>query len=199
LLVDRRSASFVNWPFADLLPLRYQAIIVDPPWRFDNWSVAGNEKSPQAQYPCMTVPEMAKLPVGHLAAGDCAMFMWATAPMLPDALELMRAWGFTFKTAGAWGKQSATGTKLAFGTGYILRSAAEFYLVGTIGQPRVQSRSVRNLIMAPVRGHSRKPDDLHSDVERLYQGPYVELFARERRPGWDCWGNDVDHFTGEAA
>ena len=71
----------------------------------------------------------------------------------------------------------------------------EFYLVGTIGKPRVRSRSIRNLIAAPVREHSRKPDQLHADLEALYAGPYAELFARQRRPGWDAWGNDVDRFT----
>jgi N6-adenosine-specific RNA methylase IME4 len=79
--------------------------------------------------------------------------------------------------------------------GEAVLSAAEFDLVGTIGKPRVRSRSIRNLIAAPVREHSRKPDQLHADLEALYAGPYAELFARQRRPGWDAWGNDVDRFT----
>jgi N6-adenosine-specific RNA methylase IME4 len=114
--------------------------------------------------------------------------------MLPDALRLMQAWGFAFKSAGAWAKQSSSGEKWAFGTGYCFRSAAEFFLLGAIGKPRVLSRSIRNLIVAPVREHSRKPDDLHRAAEALYAGPYCELFAREGRPGWDVWGNQIDRF-----
>ena len=192
------------WPFGDLMPLRYAAIIADPPWKFENYSAAGEEKNPSAHYDCMSLADIAKLPVSHLAAGDCALFMWATAPMLPEAVELMKAWGFSFKSAGAWAKQSSTGAKWAFGTGYVFRSAAEFYLVGTIGSPTVNSRSIRNLIAAPVREHSRKPDELYADVEALYDGPYAELFARTMRPGWEVWGNQTDRFSpalaeGEAA
>lgn len=187
----------MTWPFGDLKPLRYGAIIADPPWRFRNFSAKGEAKNPVAHYDCMDIEALQRLPVDQLAAPDCAMFMWATAPLLPAAISLMAAWGFTFKSAGAWAKQSSTGKAWAFGTGYCFRSAAEFYLLGTIGKPRVLSRSVRNLIVAPVREHSRKPDTLHADVETLYAGPYAELFAREARPGWDAWGNQVGKFEPE--
>jgi|GEM_PF-438472 len=183
------------WPFGALQPGRYGVILADPPWRFLNRTSAGEVKNPIAHYPCMTIAELAALPVSRLAAPDCALVMWATAPLLDRAIELLRAWGFTFKSAGAWAKQSSTGQKWTFGTGYIFRSAAEFYVVGTIGKPRVQSRSIRNLIAAPVREHSRKPDQMHQDVEALYAGPYAELFSRQRRPGWETWGNDIDRFA----
>lgn len=185
-------------PFAALRPLSYGAILADPPWRYDLRSPAGEGKSPQAQYSCMTLDAIKALPVSHLAAPDCLLAMWATAPMLPHAIETMAAWGFRFVTAGAWAKQSSTGTKWSFGTGYVLRSAAEFWLIGSLGRPPYRSRSVRNLIVAPVREHSRKPDDLHGMIEALVTGPYLELFARERRPGWDVWGNQTDKF-GDAA
>ncbi len=182
------------WPFGHLRMFGYGAILADPPWYFRNFSAAGEEKNPVAHYDCMDTAAIAALPVSQLAAPDCALFMWATAPMLPDAIALMKAWGFTFKSAGAWAKQSSTGDKWAFGTGYCFRSASEFYLLGTIGKPKVCSRSIRNLIVAPVREHSRKPDALHADVEALYAGPYVELFARAPRTGWDVWGNQTDRF-----
>lgn len=183
------------WPFGDLRRGHYGVIYLDPAWRFLNFSAKGEAKNPVAHYQCMSIEGMAKLPVAALAAPDCAMFMWATAPMLPQAIALMEAYGFTFKSAGAWAKQSSTGKSWHFGTGYVFRSAAEFFLVGTIGKPRVQSRSIRNLLVAPVREHSRKPDEMIAMVEQLYAGPYVELFARTRRPGWDSWGNEMDRFT----
>jgi len=187
-----------DWPFGDLVPLRYGVILADPPWLFSNYSAKGEAKNPLAHYSCMSTDDLARLPVSQLAAPDCALFMWATAPMLPDAIWLMRQWGFTFKSAGAWAKQSSTGNHWAFGTGYCFRSAAEFYLLGTIGKPKVLSRSVRNLIVAPVREHSRKPDDLHHHAEQLFAGPRCELFGREQRPGWSVWGNQSSKF-GEAA
>lgn len=186
----------MTWPFADLRPLSYGAILADPPWQFDLRSVAGEEKSPQAQYDCMDLAAIKALPVSHLARGDCLLIMWATAPMLPQAIDTMAAWGFRFVTSGAWAKQSSTGNKWAFGTGYVMRSAAEFYLIGAIGQPDYHSRSIRNLIVAPIREHSRKPDRMHADIEALVDGPYLELFARHRRPGWDVWGNQTDKFGG---
>ena len=186
------------WPFGHLRPLHYGLILADPPWYFRNYSAKGEEKNPVAHYACMSTADIAAMPVSQLAAPDCALLMWATAPMLPDAMALMRAWGFTFKSAGAWAKQSSTGEKWAFGTGYCFRSAAEFFLLGTLGKPRVLSRSVRNLIVAPTREHSRKPDDLHTYAEQLFAGPRCELFAREARPGWDAWGNETTKF-GEAA
>jgi N6-adenosine-specific RNA methylase IME4 len=121
--------------------------------------------------------------------------MWATAPMLDKAFETMACWGFKFKTAGAWAKQSSTGQKWAFGTGYCYRSAAEFWLLGSLGKPRARSRSVRNLIVAPVREHSRKPEQMRADIERLFPGPYIELFAREAAPGWASWGNEIAKFN----
>lgn len=182
------------WPFGDLVPFKYQVILADPPWRFDNWSEKGEAKNPNQHYACMSIADIAALPVNHLAAQDCALIMWATSPLLDQQLEIVRAWGFEYKSCGAWAKQSPTGKSWAFGGGYILRSAAEFYIVATRGAPKRLSRSVRNLIVAPVREHSRKPDQMHRDIEALYAGPYCELFSRQRRPGWASWGNQVDRF-----
>lgn len=184
--------------FGDLKPFHYGVILADPPWLFANRSAKGEGKNPNQHYPCMKTEDIAALPVNHLAAADCALFMWGTSPMLPQQLGVLGAWGFTYKACGAWAKQSSTGKKLAFGGGYILRSAAEFYIVATRGAPKRKSRSIRNLILAPVREHSRKPDQMHSDIEALYDGPYVELFARAPRPGWDVWGNQTDKFEATA-
>ena len=181
-------------PFIMLRHSHYGLILADPPWQFALHSAKGEAKSPQAHYSCATLEDIALLPVAKLAAPDCALMMWATAPMMPHAIAVMECWGFEFKTMGAWAKQSSTGRAWQFGTGFLYRSAAEFWLLGTRGKPRPKSRSVRNLIVAPVREHSRKPDKMHEDCEALFDGPYLELFARQRRPGWDVWGNETDKF-----
>jgi len=188
----------MTWPFAPLRPLSYGAILADPPWAYELRSAAGESKAPQAQYACMDIDAIKALPVSHLARGDCLLVMWATAPMLPQGIATMAAWGFRFVTAGAWAKQSKTGRKWAFGTGYVMRSAAEFFLVGALGEPDYQVRNIRNLLVAPVREHSRKPDAMHDLVETLVPGPYVELFGRQQRSGWDVWGNETAKF-GDAA
>lgn len=184
----------MEWPFGDLTPFSFRLIMADPAWLFRNYSVKGEAKNPLAHYACMDIEAIKALPVGHLAAPDCVLLLWAIAPMLPEAIDTMKAWGFTFKSAGAWAKQSSTGRKWAFGPGYWLRSAAEFWLLGTIGKPAVLDHSIRNLIVAPVREHSRKPDEMIEIAERIAHGPRVELFARTTRPGWSSWGNQTDKF-----
>lgn len=177
---------------------RYSVILADPPWSFKTRSEKGLGKSPQSHYDCMSLHNIKALPVRSLAVADAACVLWATAPMLDQAFDVLRSWGFTYKTCGAWAKRSKTGAKWAFGTGYIYRSASEFYLLGTVGNPKVRVRNVRNLIVAPAREHSRKPDQMHEDLERMYPGPYLELFARQARPGWDAWGDQVDRFGAAA-
>jgi N6-adenosine-specific RNA methylase IME4 len=143
--------------------------------------------------------------------------MWACFPLLRQAVDLMREWGFAYKTGGPWVKRGSK-AGLAFGTGYVLRSAAELFLIGTKGQPTIKNRSTRNVLMTgdqPAslddidsiivdslrREHSRKPDEMIPLIENLFDGPYLELFARTQRPGWSVWGNQTDKFTtaGEAA
>lgn len=189
-----------DWPFSPLTPLRYGLILADPPWRFRTWGDHNQEKSASKHYSLMTMDELKALPVNQLATDESVLVMWAVQPMIPEAIELMAAWGFRYKTMGAWAKQSKTGAKWAFGTGYLMRCAAEFFLVGTIGKPKVGARDVRNLIVAPVQEHSRKPGIMHLNLERLF--PCVaraELFARETRPGWECWGNQTTKFNETAA
>ncbi len=187
-----------GWPFGELHQRAYGVILADPPWHFENFSAAGEEKNPVAHYACMDVDDIAALPVDKLAAPDSVLVMWATAPMLDVAFNVMAAWGFAFKTAGAWHKRTVTGNHDAFGTGYIYRSAFEPWLVGTKGSPEIRVRDVRNLLVEPVREHSRKPDRMRINIERQFHGPYAELFARERAPGWDAWGNQVGKFEGAA-
>jgi N6-adenosine-specific RNA methylase IME4 len=183
----------MRWPTE-----RYGVILADPPWGFVNWSDKGIEKGAEKQYRCMdtnAIKELRhELGLDFICLPDAALIMWATFPMLPDAFSVMEAWGFQYKTGGAWGKTTKH-NKLAFGTGYIYRGAAEIWLLGVRGAPHIKSRSIRNLIIAERREHSRKPDQMYEDIEALFNGPYLELFARnKRREGWDKWGNEVGKF-----
>jgi len=182
-----------DWPFAGLQPHQYGVIMVDPPWRFGlRNEKTGAQKSAQRQYCCESIEEIQALPVAHLAAQNCLLWLWATAPMLPHALETMRAWGFRYVTMGSWAKRSKTGRKWAFGTGYVLRSAVEPFLLGAIGRPETASNSVRNLLDEPVREHSRKPEQAYAAAEALRpESRKAELFARYPRSGWDVWGDEV--------
>jgi N6-adenosine-specific RNA methylase IME4 len=192
----REAARPAGWPFGDLRPGHFRVVLADPPWTFRTYSPRGLGKSPQRHYRCEDLEWIKALPVADLAHPDgCALVLWATAPMLPQAVETLAAWGFAFKSAGSWAKQSRTGAKWHFGTGYTYRSAAEFWLLGTRGRPVQTSRAVRNLIVAPVREHSRKPDQMHMDLEAMYAGPRCELFARgPARPGWELWGDEASRF-----
>jgi N6-adenosine-specific RNA methylase IME4 len=186
------------WPFDGLTPMRYGAILADPPWAYDMRSDKGHGKSPEAHYGTLSPDAIKALPVGQLAGPDCLLFLWSTFPHLPLALQVMQAWGFTYKTGGVWIKRGPRG-KLAFGTGYILRSASEVFLIGTIGAPEYRSRSVRNVIDAVRREHSRKPEEARVMIEALLPGLYAcELFAREPWPAQDVWGNQTDCFAGAA-
>lgn len=193
-----------DWPFGHLTPLKYGAILADPPWRYDMRSEKGKAKSPEAHYATMPLEEIKALPVDRLAGPGCLLFLWSTWPHLPQAMACMASWGFEFKTGGAWIKRSKS-WKLTFGTGYVLRSASEPFLVGTIGRPQTASRSERNVIAAPEllpdlmeslrREHSRKPIEMRGMIERLLPRQHaVELFAREAWPGHDVWGNQTGRF-----
>ena len=187
---------------SDLRPIplgrSYGCVIADPPWRFELYSKEGEEKSAQAQYDCMDMAGLKRfgreINLDFLCAPDCAMLMWATFPMLPQGLELLAEWGFRYTSGGAWAK--ADDTAIDFGAGYWYRCAAELWLFGLRGQPAVCTRSERNLILQRRGAHSAKPDDLHHQAERMFRGPYLELFARRRFPGWDAYGNELGGFIG---
>jgi N6-adenosine-specific RNA methylase IME4 len=173
----------------------YRKILADPPWNFEG----GGNRNARTHYPTMSVEEIMALPVGDIAAPDCALFLWTTDPFLSAAIDTMRHWGFRYvSVAFHWAKQNKTGNGFFLGTGYGTRANVETCLFGTMGSMGLPAdRGVRRLIVEPVREHSRKPDRVHDDIDRLYPGGRaIELFARTRRAGWDAWGNDVDRFTG---
>jgi N6-adenosine-specific RNA methylase IME4 len=195
-------------PFANLPRGHYGAILADPPWHFQAWASPpyGKGRSAESHYNTMKEAELAALPVSELAANDCVLFMWACWPTILQAFRLIEAWGFTYKTCGfCWVKGNATQIQMFDDEitpdmllGYWTRSNSEVCLLATRGKPKRQAADVRQAIVAPRREHSRKPDGIHERIERLVTGPYVELFARQKRLGWDVWGNQTDKFA-EAA
>ena len=172
----------------------YDLVFADCPWAFELYSERGQKKSAQAQYDCMSLEDIKALPVDQLAGKDCLLFLWATWPMLPQAFEVMEAWKFKYVSGGHWAKKTTKG-KLAFGTGYRLRSASEPWLIGTIGNPTT-SKSARNAIEGAVREHSRKPEEAYKWCESyMPNARRVELFSRMPRPGWESWGDQQNHFV----
>ena len=188
------------WPFGQLSMFGYRVILADPAWAFENYSEAGEGRNANQHYPTMTPDQVADLPVGHLAARDCALFLWVTDPLLDRGIEVLKHWGFRYTTvAFTWAKRTSTDASWHMGTGYYTRANPESCLLGIAGEMGLPtSRAVRQLIVEPVREHSRKPDRIRPDIEALFDGPYVELFARSQRDGWDCWGNETGRFA-EAA
>lgn len=186
-----------NWPWGDLQPHSYDFIMSDFAWSFALFSSKGEGKSAQSHYSVMSLDEIKTLPVLDLCKEDCVHWMWATNPMLPQAIEVMKAQGFTYKTAGTWLKTTVKG-KIAFGTGYVLRSSNEPFLIGTRGKPKT-SKSVRSGFTGLAREHSRKPEEAYRAAELLMPNARrLELYSRTNRPGWDHFGNEAGKF-GEAA
>lgn len=170
---------------------QYKVILADPPWDFKTYSRKGRGKTPDRHYPLMSLDEIKKFMDKSWLDDNCVLFLWVTDWMLEKAFDVISAWGFTYKTVGFyWVKQNDSG-KYPIGLGFWTRYNPELCLLATRGKPKPQSRSVRKLIIAPSREHSRKPDEQYSRIEELCDGPYLELFARTQRKDWDVIGNDV--------
>jgi N6-adenosine-specific RNA methylase IME4 len=171
----------------------FDLIYADPPWDFVTYSAKGQGRSPSRHYQTMNFGSICRLPIEEIAAPDAGLALWVYGPMLPQALVLIERWGFTYKSdLLIWVKTTSTG-KLAFGTGYTTRKNAEQMLYATRGRGlKVVDRGVRQSILSERREHSRKPDEAAEALERLF-GPVrrIELFARERRPGWSSWGQEL--------
>jgi N6-adenosine-specific RNA methylase IME4 len=197
----------MTWPFGDLERGKYGAILADPPWKFLTlWKTDSGPGNRNADYPTMTEGELASMQVGALAADDCVLFIWGIWILMPKLFPIIEAWGFTYKTcAFDWMKADVRQIDMfkdegdvQMGLGYWTRANTEPCLLATRGNPKRLNADVRQGIIAPRREHSRKPDGIHERIERLVAGPYVELFARQRRPGWDAWGNQTDKFEAVA-
>lgn len=171
----------------------YGIIYADPPWTFKTYSSKGKEKSAENHYPCMSKRDIQELPVQNLAAKDCVLFLWVTWPCLEEGLELIRAWGFKYKTCGfCWVKRNKKSDSWFWGLGYWTRSNSEVCLIATKGNPKRVSKSVHQVCASRIMRHSQKPDEIRDRIVELCGDvPRIELFARQHADGWDCWGNEV--------
>ena len=190
--------------FTGLGDRTFPVIVADPPWHFRSWSEKNQTRAPG--YALMSIEDIKALPVADLAAEHSVLLLWCVNPMLQQALDVMSVWGFTFKTIGfSWAKttmrtDASWAPKYHIGLGYWTRQNTESCLLGVRGKPKRIDRGVRQLIVAPRREHSRKPEEFYRSVERLLAGPYLELFSRADRPNWSTWGNEAGKFNeGKAA
>lgn len=173
-------------PLTVLGPVKYDLLYADPPWQYD--FVETQERAIENQYPTMTVEAICALPVGGIMRDDCVLFLWATAPKLPEALRVMEAWGFQYRTQMAWVKDRV-------GMGYYVRNQHELLLIGKRGDVPVPRETARpsSVIHAPRTEHSRKPRDFYEVLEAMYpELDKVELFCRQPRQGWAVWGLEVE-------
>lgn len=200
--------------------MQYNVITLDPPWKYNS---RANHKTrfrggAGGHYPLMTMAEIAALPVGDLAARNCALLMWCTFPYLDEQIKLFKHWGFRYRTQFlTWIKINPKGYDLPkddptyridkqyvlysdglfhsvfFGVGYYAKSNTEVLLLGMRGQVPTVSNNVSSVILAPRREHSRKPDETYSRIEGVFGNvPRIELFARHAHPGWAAAGNGID-------
>jgi len=164
---------------------RFGVVYADPPWRYEH--PMSDSRRIENQYPTMSLDDICALPVAEIATPDAILFLWATSPKLEEAMRVIRHWGFTYRTSLVWVKDR-------IGMGYYARSRHELLLIATRGDPPAPPVSARqdSVIEAPRQGHSRKPDAIYSRIETMYPDlSKIELFARNARPGWTVWGNEV--------
>lgn len=174
---------------------KYQIIYAEPPWRYVVWSEKGGGRTAASHYDVMRFVDLLNLPVQNLADGNCILFLWATYPMLPEAFEVIKRWGFHYKTvAFTWVKRNKKSLGWFWGMGSWTRANPEICLLATRGKPKRQSASVHSIVDTPLMQHSRKPDEVVRGriLELCGDLPRIELFARRKVEGWDCWGNEVE-------
>jgi len=172
---------------------KYQIIYADPPWEYDN---PKNDDPAMGgkTYPTMPLVKICSLPVASIADDDCVLFLWVTMPKLIEGLQVISAWEFRYITcAFTWVKQNRSGRGIYSGLGHWTNGNAELCLFAKKGKPKRQDKSVKQIVLSPLREHSHKPDEVRERIIQLMgKLPRIELFARQKVEGWDCWGNEVE-------
>jgi len=173
---------------------KFSTILADPPWQFLNRTgKMAPEHRRLMRYPTMKLGEILSFPVARLAAEQCHLYLWVPNALLREALEVMEAWGFTYKTNLVWFKVRKDNGPDGRGVGFYFRNVTEILLFGTKGHLRTRDPGRRqvNIILERKREHSRKPEECYEIIERCSPGPYLELFARHARKNWTSWGNEI--------
>ncbi|TPK79161.1 S-adenosylmethionine-binding protein [Mesorhizobium sp. B2-4-17] len=175
---------------------RFHTVLADPPWRFTNRTgKVAPEHRRLARYETMTTGDICALPVAELTLQPAHLYLWVPNALLPDGLQVMRAWGFEYKSNIVWHKVRKDGGSDGRGVGFYFRNVTELLLFGVRGKnarTEAPGRSQVNYLSSRKREHSRKPDEQYELIERCSKGPYLELFARGTRPRWTYWGNQAD-------
>jgi len=183
---------------ASLPGLNYKTILADPPWQFQNRTgkVAPEHKR-LTRYPTLSLKEIKEIPVSLVASEQSHLYLWVPNALLKEGLEVMSAWGFEYKTNIIWHKVRQDGEPDGRGVGFYFRNTTEIILFGIRGKLRTLApgRSQVNILKTRKREHSRKPDELYGIIEACSPGPYLELFARGQRKGWDQWGNEAEEYS----
>jgi N6-adenosine-specific RNA methylase IME4 len=177
---------------------KYATILADPPWQFQNRTgKMAPEHKRLSRYGTLSLTEIAALPVRQFAAETCHLYLWVPNALLLEGLEVMTAWGFSYKTNIVWHKIRKDGGPDGRGVGFYFRNVTELVLFGVRGKnARTLSpgRKQVNIVKSQKREHSRKPDELYEIIEACSAAPYLELFARDTRKGWTTWGNQAEEY-----
>lgn len=185
-------------PAEDLLSRKFGkfgTILADPPWRFANRTgKMAPEHKRLMRYETMSMQDIYELPIAQLALPESHLYLWVPNALILEGLETMKRWGFTYKTNIIWHKIRKDGGPDGRGVGFYFRNVTEMILFGVRGSIRTLSPGRRqvNFIATRKREHSRKPDELYNIIEKCSPGPYLELFARHRRKGWEQWGDEIE-------
>jgi N6-adenosine-specific RNA methylase IME4 len=183
--------------FSNEVPEKFGTILADPPWRFKNSTgkVAPEHKR-LSRYKTLSLDEIKAIPVGDKAAEKSHLYLWVPNALIAEGLDVLNAWGFTYKTNIIWYKIRKDGGPDGRGVGFYFRNVTEIVLFGVKGRLRTldPGRSQVNIIPSRKREHSRKPDELYEIIEACSPGPYLEMFARGTRENWATWGHEADSY-----
>lgn len=175
--------------------MKYEIIYADPPWSYNSRRakyIKNNSWETAKHYDTMSLEEIKNLNIKGIAADNCIIFMWATLPLLQEWLDVLKAWGFKYKTTGfTWIKQYSKSKKICFWLGSYTRSNAEVCLIGIRGKPKIYDKNISSVIIADRGKHSKKPDIVRVNIEKMCRGTKIELFAREKVDWWDSYWNEI--------
>lgn len=177
---------------------KFSTVLADPPWQFENRTgKMAPEHKRLSRYATLSLEEIKSIPVENGLTETAHLYMWVPNALLPEGIEVLRSWGFDYKTNIVWYKIRLDGGPDGRGVGFYFRNVTEILLFGTKGKKARTldpGRTQTNIITSRKREHSRKPDEQYKIIESCSRGPFLEMFARGNRPNWTCWGNQADEY-----